>query len=63
VKHRAFCCRALANRTLIFCLPVRQPGSNIALRSALEQFNPEKTIELKASDTLSMHRVVGSGEA
>jgi hypothetical protein len=29
----------------------------------LEQFNPKKTIELKTSDILSMHRVVGSGEA
>jgi len=29
--------------------------------AATEQFNPEKTIELKASDVLSMHRVVGSG--
>jgi phage repressor protein C with HTH and peptisase S24 domain len=34
-----------------------------ATKVTLEQFNPKKTIELKASDILSMHRVVGSGEA
>ena len=34
-----------------------------ATRVTLEQFNPKKTIELKTSDILSMHRVVGSGEA
>jgi phage repressor protein C with HTH and peptisase S24 domain len=34
-----------------------------ATKVTLEQFNPKKTIELKASDVLSMHRVVGSGEA
>ena len=34
-----------------------------ATKVTLEQFNPKKTIELKASDILSMHRMVGSGEA
>jgi phage repressor protein C with HTH and peptisase S24 domain len=34
-----------------------------ATKVTLEQFNPKKAIELKASDILSMHRVVGSGEA
>ena len=34
-----------------------------ATKVTLEQFNPKKTIELKANDILSMHRVVGSGEA
>ena len=34
-----------------------------ATKVILEQFNPKKTIELKASDIISMHRVVGSGEA
>jgi phage repressor protein C with HTH and peptisase S24 domain len=34
-----------------------------ATKMTLEQFNPKKTIELKTSDILSMHRVVGSGEA
>ena len=34
-----------------------------ATKVTLEQFNPKKTIELKSSDILSMHRVVGSGEA
>lgn len=34
-----------------------------ATKVTLEQFNPKKTIELKSSDVLSMHRVVGSGEA
>jgi phage repressor protein C with HTH and peptisase S24 domain len=34
-----------------------------ATKVTLEQFNPKKTIELKAGDILSMHRVVGSGEA
>ena len=34
-----------------------------ATKVTLEQFNPKKTIELKTSDILSMHRVVGSGEA
>jgi phage repressor protein C with HTH and peptisase S24 domain len=34
-----------------------------ATKVTLEQFNPKKTIELKTSDIISMHRVVGSGEA
>jgi phage repressor protein C with HTH and peptisase S24 domain len=34
-----------------------------ATKVTLEQFNPKKTIELKSGDILSMHRVVGSGEA
>ena len=34
-----------------------------ATKVTLEQFNPKKNIELKSSDILSMHRVVGSGEA
>jgi phage repressor protein C with HTH and peptisase S24 domain len=34
-----------------------------ATKVMLEQFNPKKTIELKTGDILSMHRVVGSGEA
>ncbi len=34
-----------------------------ATKVILEQFNPKKTIELKTCDILSMHRVVGSGEA
>jgi phage repressor protein C with HTH and peptisase S24 domain len=34
-----------------------------ATKVTLEQYNPKKTIELKASDIISMHRVVGSGEA
>ena len=34
-----------------------------ATKVTLEQFNPRKTVELKASDIISMHRVVGSGEA
>jgi phage repressor protein C with HTH and peptisase S24 domain len=34
-----------------------------ATKVTLEQFNPKKTIELKASDIISIHRVVGSGEA
>ena len=29
----------------------------------LEQFNPPRTFEIKASDIVSIHRVVGSGEA
>jgi hypothetical protein len=35
----------------------------VAGKAELEQFNPKKTIELKSSDILSMHRAVGSGEA
>ncbi|HWF65227.1 MAG TPA: S24 family peptidase [Rhizomicrobium sp.] len=34
-----------------------------ATKVTLEQFNPKKTIELKTSDIISIHRVVGSGEA
>ncbi|HEX4104920.1 MAG TPA: LexA family transcriptional regulator [Rhizomicrobium sp.] len=34
-----------------------------ATKVTLEQFNPKKTIELKSSDIISIHRVVGSGEA
>jgi phage repressor protein C with HTH and peptisase S24 domain len=34
-----------------------------ATKVMLEQFNPKKTIELKTADIISMHRVVGSGEA
>jgi phage repressor protein C with HTH and peptisase S24 domain len=34
-----------------------------ATKVTLEQFNPRKTIELKTSDIISIHRVVGSGEA
>lgn len=34
-----------------------------ATKVTLEQFNPKKTVELKTSDIISMHRVVGSGEA
>jgi hypothetical protein len=34
-----------------------------ATKVTLEQFNPKKTIELKSSDVLPMHRNVGSGEA
>lgn len=34
-----------------------------ATKVTLEQFNPKKTIELKTGDIISMHRVVGSGEA
>jgi phage repressor protein C with HTH and peptisase S24 domain len=34
-----------------------------ATKVILEQFNPKKTIELKTSEIISIHRVVGSGEA
>lgn len=34
-----------------------------ATKVTLEQFNPKKMIELKTGDIISMHRVVGSGEA
>jgi phage repressor protein C with HTH and peptisase S24 domain len=34
-----------------------------ATKVTLEQFDPKKTIEIKSGDILSMHRVVGSGEA
>lgn len=34
-----------------------------ATKVTLEQFNPKKTIEIKSADIISMHRVVGSGEA
>jgi hypothetical protein len=29
----------------------------------LEQFNPARTFEIKNDDIVSIHRVVGSGEA
>jgi hypothetical protein len=34
-----------------------------AAKVTLEQFNPKKTIEFKTSEIISIHRVVGSGEA
>jgi len=34
-----------------------------ATKVTLEQFNPKKTVELKTGDIISIHRVVGSGEA
>ncbi len=34
-----------------------------AAKITLEQFNPPRTFEIKASDIVSIHRVVGSGEA
>jgi phage repressor protein C with HTH and peptisase S24 domain len=37
----------------------RRTGSKIVL----EQFNPPKSFEIKADDIVSLHRVVGSGEA
>jgi phage repressor protein C with HTH and peptisase S24 domain len=37
----------------------RRTGSKIVL----EQFNPPKSFEIKAGDIVSLHRVVGSGEA
>ena len=37
----------------------RRTGSKIVL----EQFNPPKTFEIRAADIVSIHRVVGSGEA
>lgn len=33
-----------------------------ATKVVLEQFNPPKKIEIKTSDIVSMHRVVGTGE-
>ena len=38
---------------------VKRTGSKIVL----EQFNPHKTFEIRADDIVSIHRVVGSGEA
>lgn len=38
---------------------VRRSGNKIIL----EQYNPAKTFELKLDEVVSMHRVVGSGEA
>jgi phage repressor protein C with HTH and peptisase S24 domain len=38
---------------------IRRTGSKIVL----EQFNPHKTFEIRADDIVSIHRVVGSGEA
>lgn len=38
---------------------VKRTGSKIVLR----QFNPPMTFEIKADEVVSMHRVVGSGEA
>jgi hypothetical protein len=29
----------------------------------LEQFNPQKTFDIRTDDIVSIHRVVGSGEA
>jgi phage repressor protein C with HTH and peptisase S24 domain len=37
---------------------VKRTGSKIVL----EQFNPPRTFEIKATDIVSIHRVVGSGE-
>lgn len=37
----------------------KRTGSKIVL----EQFNPHKTFEIRADDIVSIHRVVGSGEA
>jgi len=34
-----------------------------ATKIVLEQFNPQKTFEIRADDIVSVHRVVGSGEA
>ena len=38
---------------------VKRSGAKIVL----EQFNPHKTFEIRADDIVSIHRVVGSGEA
>ena len=38
---------------------VKRTGTKIVL----EQFNPAKTFEIKNDDIVSIHRVVGSGEA
>jgi phage repressor protein C with HTH and peptisase S24 domain len=38
---------------------IKRTGSKIVL----EQFNPHKTFEIRADDIVSIHRVVGSGEA
>ena len=38
---------------------VKRTGSKIVL----EQFNPHKNFEIRADDIVSIHRVVGSGEA
>ncbi len=38
---------------------IQRTGSKIVL----EQFNPHKTFEIRADDIVSIHRVVGSGEA
>jgi len=34
-----------------------------ATKTVLEQFNPARTFEIKNDDIVSIHRVVGSGEA
>jgi phage repressor protein C with HTH and peptisase S24 domain len=34
-----------------------------ATKIVLEQFNPQKTFEIRNDDIVSVHRVVGSGEA
>jgi phage repressor protein C with HTH and peptisase S24 domain len=34
-----------------------------ATKIVLEQFNPQKTFDIRADDIVSIHRVVGSGEA
>jgi len=41
---------------------IKRLAKRTGARITLEQFNPPRTFEIKASDIVSIHRVVGSGE-
>ena len=41
----------------------KSPAKRTATKTVLEQFNPQKTFEIRNDYIVSIHRVVGSGEA
>jgi phage repressor protein C with HTH and peptisase S24 domain len=42
---------------------VKRLVKRTSTKTVLEQFNPQKTFEIRNDDIVSIHRVVGSGEA
>jgi len=42
---------------------IKRLAKRTGAKIVLEQFNPPKTFEIKSADMVSIHRVVGSGEA
>ena len=42
---------------------IKRLAKRTGTKTVLEQFNPPRTFEIRNDDIVSIHRVVGSGEA